>query len=464
VRSALTRDLLAARGRQRLVCGALAVALLAACGDDASTPPDGGVPREQVALVPVTANRDLDVLFVLDDSPGGLELQTAWKAAFPSFLNELMHRHPLPNLHLGVVSTDLGSQGADDAAPGPSIGNGPGSCSGTGKNGALLTNSSQLVTGTFISDVQNSDGTRTTNYTGALADAFATISSLGASGCGFEQPIEAMKRALDNHPANVGFLRPAAALAVIVLTDEDDCSFAHSTLLGPDTQTLGPLQSFRCTQFGIACDVGGMTPDEMASVGEKSGCHWNEQSEYLTTRARYEAFLTTLKTDPREELFAAIAGPPTWVEVELRTAPGGGTPISALAHSCKYNGENGPQVADPAVRIEDLARTVPRGRFESVCSLDLNAAAFGIAREIDGMLGDTCLTRDIALPADCEVADQTATGETVLPPCSAGTTTDCYRLVEDPACTTSSHLRVEVTRSAAPAADTMVAVRCRLDG
>ena len=52
----------------------------------------------------------------------------------------------------------------------------------------------------------------------------------------------------------------------------------------------------------------------------------------------------------------------------------------------------------------------------------------------------------------------------MLWPSSADAPTDCYRLVEDPACTTSSHLRVEVTRSAVPPADTMIAVRCRLDG
>lgn len=401
--------------------------------------------------MPVIENRAVDLLFVIDDSSGTGELQASWQAAFSSFVHELTRRHPLPDLHLGVVSTDLGSQGAEDSEPGPSIGSGPGSCSGTGKDGALQTD--ELVSGAFISDVQNSDGTRTTNYTGALGDAFAAISSLGVSGCGFEQPIEAMRRALEGNPANVGFVRPDAALAVIVVTDEDDCSFAHSTLLGSDTDTLGPLQSFRCTRFGVSCDVGGTTPDEMASVGEKSGCHWNEQSAHLTTRARYEGFFASIKPDPRSTFFGAIAGPPTWVEVESRPTPNG-EPISGLVHSCGY--------ADPAVRIEELARTVPRGRFESACSLDLNPAAFAMAREIDGMLGDTCLTRDIAMPADCEVADQTLAGETVLPPCSADTSTDCYQLLEDPACSTASHLRVEVTRGAAPAAGTMIVVRCRV--
>jgi hypothetical protein len=105
---------------------------------------------------------------------------------------------------------------------------------------------------------------------------------------------------------------------------------------------------------------------------------------------------------------------------------------------------------------------VPRGRFEEICDSDYTPDVLAIAREIRGMLGDSCLTREIALPADCEVFDQTPARETPIAPCNAARTTDCYVLVDDPACTTSHHLRVDVMRSAAPAADTMVSVRCRL--
>lgn len=444
---------------------ALALLLLAACGgDDAPARPDAGVPRDQVALVPVAQARDVDLLFVLDDSIGGLEMQLSLDDAFPAFVSELAKRNVLPNLHVGAVSTDLGSLGAEDTVPGPSVGSGgPGSCSGRGKDAALLTNSSTQIVGAFIRNIGNPDDTRTTNYTGTLGDAFSAIVSLGASGCGFEQPIEAMKRALDNNPANVGFLRPDAALAVVVLTDEDDCSFAHSTLLSADTSLLGPLQSFRCTRFGVACDIGGATTDDMAVVGPKDRCHWREDSPYLTSRSRYETFLSALKADPRDVLFAAIAGDPAPVEVELRTPPGGGTAMPALVHTCSFiEGSGGAGAADPPVRIHDLVQHVRRGRFESVCTSDLTPAALAIAREIRGMLGDSCLTREIALPADCEVFDQMPTSERELPPCSAAQATECFQLVEDPACTTSHHLRVEVTRSAEPPADTMVAVRCKL--
>jgi hypothetical protein len=183
----------------------------------------------------------------------------------------------------------------------------------------------------------------------------------------------------------------------------------------------------------------------------------------LTSRSRYLDFLSTVKSDRRDVLFTAIAGPANGqLEVEARSPPGGGMAIPALKHSCVYNGMVGVTVADPAVRIEDLAQGVARSLVLPVCDEDQTTNAHAIAREIRGMLGDSCLTRDIALPADCQVFDQTLTREIALAPCSAAKTTDCYRLVEDAACTTSQHLRVDVMRSAAPAADTMVAVRCRL--
>ncbi|HEX5063254.1 MAG TPA: hypothetical protein VFV99_27950 [Kofleriaceae bacterium] len=440
------------------------LALFAACADDDSgSLADAGVTREQVALVPATARRDLDLLFVTDDSPGGLELQTSLKAAFPAFLGELTLREQLPNLHIGVASTDIGAQGAEDTQPGASIGSGPGSCSGVGKAGALQTNSTTLLNGTFIVDMLASDGSRTTNYTGTLTNVFNAIISLGASGCGFEQPIEAMRRALDNNPANAGFQRPATPLAVITLTDEDDCSFAHSTLLGGATTVLGPLQSFRCTRFGVLCDTGGATTDEMYVLGSKTRCHWNNDSAYLTRRDRYEQFIAAVNGDARNVFYGAIAGGPvSELVVEARTPPGGGSAVPALQHVCLYTGMYGPQAADPAVRIQELTEVVPRGRFEPVCDVDLTVSSVAMAREIRGLLGDPCLTRDIASPADCVVADQTLSGETPIPPCSTQRTTDCYQLVDDATCTTVSHLRVDVTRSSPASADTMVSVRCRI--
>ena len=92
----------------------LAIALVA-CGDSTSEPE---VPREQVALVPVAAKRDVDLLFVIDDSTSFLGSQIGLKNAFPALLDELSQSGELPNLHVGVVTSDLGTLGALDSEPG----------------------------------------------------------------------------------------------------------------------------------------------------------------------------------------------------------------------------------------------------------------------------------------------------------------------------------------------------------
>lgn len=391
------------------VAAVAAVWLLVACGDDAPPPPrDAAIAREQVALVPVTENRDLDVLFVIDNSTAFLDSQSALAAAFPAFIDELSQRSGLPSLHLGVITSDVGTLGALDTQPGPDIGNGPGSCAGTGDAGALQTQGSTLLTGAFISDLANTDGTRTRNYAASLADVFSAIARVGSAGCGFEQHLHATRLALDGNPANAGFLRPGAGLALIIFADEDDCSFAHSTFVGDDP-TLGPLTSFRCAQFGVRCDEGGTTIDDLAMPGVKTGCSSNEDSPQIVPLGDYAAFLRGLKADPRTVSVSTISGDATPFEVIASTPPDGGTPQPRLANLCTAF-----DAIAPGVRLSQLPRMFERGHHESICTTDLAAPLAAIARQLRGLAGDACLTREIALPADCEVFDQTRTSE--VPP------------------------------------------------
>jgi hypothetical protein len=344
--------------------------------------------------------------------------------------------------------------------PGPAL---PG-CSGAGEAGALQANGATQIQGNFIIDSHNPDGTRTTNYTGTLADAFRALASVGSAGCAFDQSIEAAKLALNNSPSNVGFMRPGANLGIIFLTDDDDCSIAHSTLMSNDTATLGPLASFRCTRFGVTCDQGGTTTDEMNTVGVKTGCHSNESDQYLTRVADYTSFFKGLKHDPRTVLAAAMAGDPTPFAIELRAPPTGGTPIPALAHSCMYtDSSGGTEVADPAVRLNQLVGSFDRHQVASVCSTDLSTPMADVARQIGSMVGSPCLTQAIAEPAVCEVFDETFAMPPVEIPECGGNVTPCYTIAPDPAaCPDLQHLKVSVTRTAAPPADTMVSVRCAI--
>src|SRR5512140_1792741 len=133
----------------RTLLAALLVSSTSACSPPDPEPIDAGVDtpappqRTELFTTKAIANPDLDVLFVIDDSPSMIDKQVALKAAFPALIAQLSAVNGgLPNLHLGVISTDMGTKGSAVATPGPTIGSGPGACMGTGKNGRLLKGTS----------------------------------------------------------------------------------------------------------------------------------------------------------------------------------------------------------------------------------------------------------------------------------------------------------------------------------
>jgi hypothetical protein len=434
--------------------------LAIACGENAVP---SGPGRVEVALVPTVALDGVDLLFVVQDSCCVLDKQIALRAALSPFLAELSRRSgELPSVHIGSVSTDLGTSSDSDPSPGPAIGSGPGSCAGTGRAAVMRTNGSPFISGTFVSDIANGDLPRARNYTGTLADAVSAMLSIGAGGCAFEQPLRAARLALEN-PANAGFKRGGSALAIILLAEDEDCSATSTELFSTDTSVLGTFSTFRCYRYGVTCDIGGATPDEMNAPGEKSACHPNETSPYVLQLGSYAASIESFAGDPRNVLFAAIAGDKAPVTVEPRTQTGGGETRSEIASVCSHTGENEFVSAQPGVRIGAATEAFRRHVLASSCADNYEEPMVAIARQIRSMIGDPCLATDIHVPADCEVADELVDGtRIVIPACTSAVTEGCYTLVEDATCTTTQQLRVEVTRTGEPSPGAMVSVRCRL--
>jgi hypothetical protein len=271
---------------------------------------------------------------------------------------------------------------------------------------------------------------------------FGTIAKVGAGGCGFEQHLEGVKRALDpNNTPNAQFLRKDAFLAVIIIADEDDCSMQDSTMLAPDNQTLGARQSFRCTRFGVLCDQGGATTDAMNQVGSKAQCHPNDDSQYLTKVAGYASFLKGLKPDdPTKVIVAGIMGTSDPFKVEMRAPAANATAIPALAHSCTYNGADGVEVADPPIRMKFFLDQFPnRNTFATICQQDLSGGLQQIAELLKLSLGNPCIESKLASPPnyDCSVSSVTNPGtdsqaEKVLPRCNAtSSNAPCWHIQAD---------------------------------
>lgn len=146
--------------------------------------------------------RNVDFLFVIDDSSSMADEQAAMRAAIPAFVDAIENELELSSLHLGVVATNVYA----------------GSPSNCLDLGGLITQSNAGRCGPF-----EEGHSYITEADEDIADAFACIADLGVTGSGDERPMEAMIEALSGEiECNEGFLRDDALLVVTVITDEDD--------------------------------------------------------------------------------------------------------------------------------------------------------------------------------------------------------------------------------------------------
>ncbi|MBL9019441.1 MAG: hypothetical protein JNL83_34955 [Myxococcales bacterium] len=453
----------------RATLAALLVPLLAGCPDRtiAGVSVDQGTVTDK--NIPAVPRRDLDILFLIDDSLSMKEEQASLKANFGRFINVLESiEGGLPSVHIAVATPNMGTS-AIDGTKAPSVG----TCVGTGENGKLR----RLPNGgpAFLSDLVGS-GARQRNYTGTLTDAFAQIADVGTNGCGIEQHFEAIKHALDgSNPENTGFLRKDAYLAVIIVADEDDCSLAKSTLFSgnPNDATYGDTVNFRCAREGMECD----TPDtDLDVVGPRRDCHPKYDSTVIAPVDRYSDFLKSLKATEGDVFVAGIVGDPGPVEVIKKGN------VSVLKQSCEYTGPTGDkQFAYPGIRMFDFLDQFPtHNASASICREDLTGGLTQIATALGAELGATCFAEQLAdmdpetdgAQYSCTVTDtRRVPGQpdeelAVIPTCDATKSRiPCYHIdVDAEQCkhvTTNPKLKLVIERGGVvPTTDRRVRVQC----
>ena len=375
----------------------------------------------------------LDILFMIDDSSSMQPLQQKLVSAFPSVLDPFKTNantgQPV-DLHVAVVSSSYGGgawsnvnqcgSGAHPGDDGGTFQQGPGGAR-SGACAALATDETYLITG---------DGSTTSpNFTGSLGDVFSCMALLGDVGCGFESQFESVQTALTRaalpkglapggDPDNGGFLRADARLAVVMLTNEDDCSVPPgSLLLDPGVNTtqdpsgLGALQSYRCNEFGHLCadpaDATGpkVPPPHTIALGASLALDACESAEdqgkveavtdtlgnpdptmgHLVTVASFTSFLKSLKADPRDVFVAALDGPsvPYVVTGYMNQASNEVDP--EIGHSCTQMLGTDTVYADPAVRINQwVAAFGANGFTQSICDGDLHTIFNALAAAVQG--------------------------------------------------------------------------------
>lgn len=161
------------------------LSLLAACANENDL-----ALAEQLEYFPQGGNNQVDIVWVVDNSVSMAEEQSLVAAGFESFLAAMAQEGGALDLHMGVVTTDI-----DEANP---------------TRGQLLGTPAWL--------------------TGAepdFADQLRARVRVGTDGSDMEQGLGAAALTLayaQKDGVNEGFLRKDATLAVVVVSDENDCT------------------------------------------------------------------------------------------------------------------------------------------------------------------------------------------------------------------------------------------------
>jgi hypothetical protein len=287
--------------------------------------------------------------------------------------------------------------------------------------------------------------------------------------------LQSVRAALDPDlmpPENRDFLRDEAVLAIVLLTDEDDCSAPPDTSLFDPTQTLitdplGPMASYRCNEFGHLC--GGQRPPRTPATNLQD-CHSAEDGRLIRI-SELVAFFKALKANPNDVIVAAVTGPtiPYSVTVPERIRKGVLRNEPEVLPSCMST--NG--TAAPAVRIHDFVSAFgDNGTFLSICSDDFSPVMARIGLQVAQRASLECLGAPIAdtdpaaagVQANCEVYDETSRGGATLreliPACGGNTSPPCWRVTTSPKCMQSGVQMIVDRGGAAPQPGTVLNVVC----
>jgi hypothetical protein len=342
-----------------------------------------------------TGPANLDLLFVIDNGPGMAPMQAKLVDQIPAMMDVFAGLTAgFPALHAAVISTDMGAHSDKPATTG---------CSETGDDGAFqsqprICSDTTLAHGaTFLS---TGGGTLDDAQVNALTSIVQCILPLGESGCQYVHPLAAVARALgadgaDAPASNAGFLRPDATLAIVILSNQDDCSAAsvsaaltplYSINNGPDnlTNAYGPLTTYRCNEFGHLCinphsNNVAQVPPESPTQGQGTpptlnldNCTSNEGG-LLTPVGTFVDEIRALKPDPDRQIVVGLIAAPTtpytvawvpasdpnapagqlWPEVEHSCGVGGSDDVNPNATDLSTDGSFG----DPSVRLTQFAAT-----------------------------------------------------------------------------------------------------------
>ena len=262
----LCKDFLDASGAQMPVA-CQGPDALPSCQSAAGSAAAAGIGQETDAYISVAPIRQLDMVFMIDNSPSMAPKVNKLAQQFPKLIETL--RDPsdgrYPDLRVVIIDSDLGTGGAYQS----------GSC---GPTASLDASKSFGDLGNFqmrgaVDCGANADALwieyangKPANYnpTMDISQVFGCLAeNLGALGCGEEHQLQSLEFALADQNLHQtqssglqnAFLRPQAYLGLVILSDEDDCSVAtNDGMFGDKPELHGESTSLRCATRAHQCN------------------------------------------------------------------------------------------------------------------------------------------------------------------------------------------------------------------
>ncbi|MFO0632245.1 MAG: VWA domain-containing protein [Nannocystaceae bacterium] len=451
--------------------------------------------------VTLPANDAVDILFVVDNSGSMGPAQGRLAQAMPTLLGALADPDRPADLRLGFTTTDNGNPWCGATTP---------------EAGALVLQSCRERPGQFVfegqppvdatavacNDVCTLDSlaiTPTTtaydptprerpwleqtagvaNVQGDLAQAAACAAPQGIAGCGFESHLESMYKAMlrsqsAQDPA-YGFLRAGAVLALVVVSDEVDCSYVDTyqeiflpesmggtTVFWSDPDAAAPSSAV-CWNAGVLCEGDGAPYDGCVSSNKDTSGNVDvaDGAAVLQPLSRYVDFVQQL-----EELSAQLRPGAEVIVSEIVGVPPGYDDGSAeiiyansvdpaeqidfgIAAGCADESAlPNPIRGRPPVREREFAESFAVGgarNLHSICESSYDGAMQAIADAVRGQLSNGCVPVCVAdsdpttegLDPLCTVVQQApdlgggSVVETEVPPCEGDVVPDgadlCYQ-------------------------------------
>ncbi len=387
--------------------------------------------------VDVTPKREVDILFVIDNSYSMGEEQGRLSANFENFIARLEAEQTQADYRIAVTTTDNGNP----RCAGDSDGSEHGafvmsSCVDRLENfeGADGTNAAYACEDYCPADFSGYLPEETSLFQGGEAasrpwiesiaggsnlpegmsttQAFQCFGPQGVSGCGYESPLEATQRALErtrdrNDPA-YGFLRDGAILAVVIVTDEADCSAAPGSdsifkadggkHFWEDPDAFAPTSAV-CWNAGVFCDDNGCRSANYKADGTMTS---NPAEAVMSPVQGYVDYLKNeIKGNDDPVFVSVIAGvPEDYPEVAIPYTESDDQEFQddfGIGAGCTSS-DGG--TAIPPVRLKEFADAFTSDSAEvnlfSICADDYTPALDALATSIEKNLIPACVPECVA--------------------------------------------------------------------